>query len=675
MKKIFLLVLTLSALWQFAIGQMSRGYYNSPYLRYEAESGECESNGTFLPATFVQTEVQSEASNQTAVKLTERGGYIQWLCQSEADGLTIRFSLPDSPDGTGSQGTLALYVNDTFARNIVLNSYWAWQYFLRTMSNSYPDNTPNATTKFARMSFDETHILLDKKIPAGATFKIVKTLDDTISYIIDFVELEEVPAPLTFEDIADENKILYDSATSGSLVNFISSNAGKTIFFPSGKYISEYRLNVGAKTKIIGAGMWHTEFYFSASSDSRETYNRRGIELNGDSIVIEGLYINTINNKRYYNNDDRYQVGKGIMGGSGSSSAVKNVWIEHFECGAWIENADNILFSHCRFRNNYADGINFCYGTRNSVFEYSSLRNNGDDDLATWSRSGKECYNNIFQYCTAENNWRASSLGFFGGKQNIARHIVIIDPMEAGFRITSDFPGVPFSTDGVSEMHDISVYNGGCAQGTRGTTGDLWGNRQGALHINASSQYDLLNFNVYNIDLYNSKDNAIYLGCGSKYIKNIFLRNIKVYGAGNYGIYFNGTKGDAKYCNLEFSDIGAATDMNAVPAAFSFLPDEGCDTLPAGNLGTMDEREVAAFDVFVSCSGGCNGGRAVGSGDCCITVSGLSASNDSLFVFDIEGRLIYSVKVKQPAQTVVIPVKSGVYLIKYGAGTKKVLVM
>ena len=43
-----------------------------------------------------------------------------------ADGLTIRFSLPDSEDGKGTKGTLALYVNDEYVQDITLDSYWAW---------------------------------------------------------------------------------------------------------------------------------------------------------------------------------------------------------------------------------------------------------------------------------------------------------------------------------------------------------------------------------------------------------------------------------------------------------------------------------------------------------------------------------------------------------------------
>ena len=270
--------------------------------------------------------------------------------------------------------------------------------------------------------------------------------------------------------------------------------------------------------------MWYTEIYFTASSDERSTYSQRGIETNNSNIVVEGLFLNTVNNKRYYNNDDRYQVGKGLMGSFGSNSVVRNVWAEHFECGGWIEGAINLKIQNCRFRNNYADGINLAYGCKNSTVAHCSFRNNGDDDMASWSRADRLCENNEFRYCTSENNWRASGLGFFGGKQNKAYNIVITDPMEAGFRVTCDFPGMPFSNDGFSEFYNISVYKGGVAGGTVGVGGDLWGNQQGALHINSSSQYDLQNIRIYNIDLVDSKNDAVFIGSGIKSIKNLVLR-------------------------------------------------------------------------------------------------------------------------------------------------------
>lgn len=656
--KYFFILLILSALTinsfaqsvSFADDDLQRGYYTRPYLRYEAESGKCSTNAAFLPVSFDQTTLQSEATNQQALQLTAQNHFVEWTNSQVADGLTIRFSLPDNATGTGTKDTLALLVNGEFAAFVPLDSYWAWQYFYKTMSPVYPDNTP-AANKFPRMRFDETHVKLATKIPENATFRLVKKNANDIVCTIDFVELEDVPPALTFDEIADVNKVQYTSA-NGSLQSFILSNLGKTIFLPAGRYLSDKRLNLNAdSTKLIGAGMWYSEIFFTASSDDRGTYNQRGIESSRNNIVIDGIFLNTINNKRYYDNNDSYQVGKGFMGSFGSNSIIKNVWVEHFECGAWIEAAQNLTLTDCRFRNNYADGINFCYGTKNSTFEKASLRNNGDDDLATWSRSNQTCENNTFAYCTAENNWRASSLGFFGGKQNSAHHILIIDPMEAGFRVTCDFPGASFSTVGFSEMHDISVYNGGAQNGINGTRGDLWGNQQGALHLNSSSQYDLQNIKISNIDLYNSKFNALYIGSTSKFIRNLILENIYIHSAGNFGAYFSGTKGDAQYCNIVYANIGAANNTNTVPSAFSFTQSAEC--VSAVNNYTLPTFKVSS-----------DKGQ--------ITISEIEPS-DTISVFDILGRSIFC-KNNAP-ETLEIRLNSGIYLVKNNDGqAQKVMV-
>ena len=109
---------------------IERGYYNRPYKRYEAETGKCQTNGIILQPSFNQTTLQSEASDQIATQLTENGSYVQWTNDEAADGLTLRFSIPDSVDGKGTKGTLGLYVNDVYVQDIILNSYWAWQYIL-----------------------------------------------------------------------------------------------------------------------------------------------------------------------------------------------------------------------------------------------------------------------------------------------------------------------------------------------------------------------------------------------------------------------------------------------------------------------------------------------------------------------------------------------------------------
>ena len=94
------------------------------------------------------------------------------------------------------------------------------------------------------------------------------------------------------------------------------------------------------------------------------------------------MSINTANNKRYYRNNPSFQVGKGLNGSWGESSRVTDVRIDHFRCGAWITGAHNLTVEHCRFRNNYADGINLTNNSTGCVVSHCSFRNNGDDDMA-----------------------------------------------------------------------------------------------------------------------------------------------------------------------------------------------------------------------------------------------------------------------------------------------------
>ncbi len=633
----------------FADDEIERGYFERPYLRYEAEPGKSESDGTFLDPTYDQRKIQSEASNQAAVQLITKNSYVQWTNDKIADGLTIRFSLPDDAEGKGTTGNLIVHVNGDSVQTITLNSYWAWQYILR-QGSKYPDNTPNTNTKFPRMRFDEMHLKLNDAIPANAIIRLTKADDNDVPYTIDFIELEKIPDALIFESITDEDKILY-TPDKGALPNFISQNRSKTIFIPEGKYDVDTRIIIsGDGTKLIGAGMWHTELYFTASSDDKSTYNKRGIESSASNVVLEGMYLNTINNKRYYDNNSSFQVGKGLMGSFGSNSSIRNLWIEHFECGGWIEGAKSLNIQHCRFNNNYADGMNLSFGCENSVVEHCSYRNNGDDDMASWSRSNRMCKKNIYRFSTSENNWRASALGFFGGEQNKAYNIVIIDAMEAGFRVTCDFPGMPFSNNGYSEFYNISVYKGGVASGSMGVGGDLWGNEQGALHLNSSSQYDMQNIKIYNIDLYDSKSNAIFIGSSSKTIKNLVLKNINIDGAGKYGIYFYNSKGNGTYCNLQYKNIGASSNTNTVPTSFSFSED--CSTTSAQITKTP---EIGLFFREGS-----------------LHISG--RQNTSVSVYDILGRMRYKTKMLS-GSTIVDNLNPGIYIVSWNNNqAKKVMV-
>lgn len=554
---------------------IQRGYYDRPYKRYEAEPGKSMSDGLYLSPSFTQSEIQSEASNAVAVQLISKNSYVQWTNDEAADGMVVRFSIPDGKDGLGTKGMIALYVNGKFVRNIALDSFWAWAW-LDIPPKGYPGNNPGEN-KFARMRYDEVRVKLDNKIPKGASFRLVKVDDNPAPYTIDFVELEAVPAAVTYESVKDANKIKY-TPEAGKLNEFIARNGGKTIYIPAGKYdVSEGIFIDEPGTKLIGAGMWHTEIYFSAPTNSKLTFNKRGITSKGSNTVLDGLYITTANNARYYLDDSKFQVGKGLMGSYGSNSVVQNVWIEHFECGGWINGTDNLTVRHCRFRNNYADGINLASGSKNSVVERCSFRNNGDDDMASWS-SRDLCEEITYQHNVAENNWRASSIGFFGGRGHKALNCVVIDAMEAALRVTTDFPGKEFSSDGFILFDGISTYNCGVKDGPVGYMGDIIGGfGSGAIHVTSYARYDLQNVKFSNIDLHNSKGDAIFIGSrNEKVIRNLLFENINIDGTGRHGIYFLNAAGEASYCNINFKNIGSGINIAMPASGFSFIKLNNC---------------------------------------------------------------------------------------------------
>lgn len=547
---------------------MQRGYYNRPYERYEAEPDYCTTNGTFLSRNDDQRTLQSEASHQQALQLIQPNDYVAWIVNQAGDGLTIRFSLPDNETGTGTTGTLQVQAGGEVVGTLSLSSYWAWQY----CSDNYPVNTPDATG-LIRMKYDETHLRLTRPVNSGEELRLVKTDDNTTPYTIDFVELEPVPDPVLFDELGGE-KVQYDGT---DIQTFINTNGGKTIYFPAGRYEYNKRLYINTNgTKLIGAGMWHTELYFSAPSDG-DTYSKRGIETDRSNLVFQGFYINTINNQRYLNADDSKQVGKAFMGSWGSNSVIRDCWAEHFECGAWIADyaavgSKNLLVEHCRFRNNYADGINCAHACEGHTVRYCSFRNNGDDDMASWT-TARMCKHITYEYCTAENNWRASSLGFFGGTGHKAHHIAIFDALESGARVNADFGGKGFSTTEYITFEDITITHCGCNSGTKGTSGDFWGNRQGAFGVGGTSNYDVANIIVTRMDIVDSRGDAVCVTSGSHAVTNLQLQDISIRTAA-IGIRFASAKGNATYCNITFENV--SQEMTSYNSQWSWTQAAGC---------------------------------------------------------------------------------------------------
>lgn len=569
-----------------------RGYYDAPYKRYEANAGQLSNGASVTSKSYIQADLQSEASDQQCVNLSATNATVQWTLTEAADGLVIRYSVPD-----GQTATVGVYNGNTKITTLTLTSNWSWEYL---WSNGNPNNN-GITNQNPRMRFDEVRYKLPAKISVSGTLKLVR---ESGNVHLDFAEMESVPSIIT----APAGSVTY-TGNGSDLQTFIDANGGKKIFVPGGVFNVNRELYFGvANTSLIGAGMWYTQINFTNTSSGNG-----GLRANAAGISFADLYLTT-------NSASRSNSYKAINGVFTAASTIKNIWAEHFECGAWIAQynvggpaiADGFTLSHCRFRNNYADGINLCKGTANAVVEHCSFRNNGDDDQAIWSANGQECINNTFRYNTSENCWRATGLAIYGGKNNKAYNLIIKDNLEAGIRVSNNFDGAPFNNDGSHEIHDITVT--AC-----GTFNDTYNNPVAAIDIfsasNAGTQ--VKNVQLYNIDILDSRNDAISISKRSgDGIYNLTFKDITVNGTGkefpnnnalnrNWGRgYFvliaGSPNGNGKYCNMNYSNRGgnaASNEEISAIGAFSWTQNTNCSSSSISVTGVSVTPTTATLSV------------------------------------------------------------------------------
>ncbi|BFO17795.1 hypothetical protein SHKM778_41830 [Streptomyces sp. KM77-8] len=162
-----------------------------PYTEYEAEDGSYR--GTLLTAdaerTFGHTNFATESSGRASVRLESTGQYVQFSSTNPANSVVVRNSVPDAPQGGGTETTLSLYADGKFVRKIGLSSKHSWLYG----TTDDPEGLTNTPGRDARRLFDESHALLGTTYPAGTVFRLQRDADDNAAFhIVDLVDLEQV---------------------------------------------------------------------------------------------------------------------------------------------------------------------------------------------------------------------------------------------------------------------------------------------------------------------------------------------------------------------------------------------------------------------------------------------------------------------------------------------------
>ena len=470
-----------------------------PYTTHEAENASVENGATIQQSTDMES-TAVEATNQTYVELPKKNAAVTFNVTEPANALNVRYTIPD-----GASGQLDVQVNGSSVGNLDLSSHSAWQYLKG--DHEYDQAIDGSS---ARFRFDETRLLLkDIQLKSGDKISLVKKKDDNVPYGIDFIELEQAPAPVAQGEnsisIVDKGASANDDSddTAALLAAVEEAKAsGKSVYIPEGRFNFDKQVNIEADNlKISGAGVWHTQLHFT--SDKR--YGG-GIVFghNSNGIELSNLYMDSNLTSRY-NEDAQY---KAISGTLGKDSKIHDIWVQHFEVGMWIGDydqtgnmkyTDGLVVENARIRNNLADGINFAQGTKNSTVKNSNIRGNGDDGLAIWSSisNGTNAAaeeNNKFLNNTIESGWRAAGIGIFGGKGHEISGNLIKDVFAgAGIRVNTVFAGHNFDlNDSGIKIHDNTILRSG-------TTNDLYNLHRGAI------DFQQVRGTIKNVDVYDNK--------------------------------------------------------------------------------------------------------------------------------------------------------------------------
>ena len=470
-----------------------------PYTTHEAENASVENGATIQQSTDMES-TAVEATNQTYVELLKKDAAVTFNVTEPANALNVRYTIPD-----GASGQLDVQVNGSSVGNLDLSSHSAWQYLKG--DHEYDQAIDGSS---ARFRFDETRLLLkDIQLKSGDKISLVKKKDDNAPYGIDFIELEQAPAPVAQGEnsisIVDKGASANDDSddTAALLAAVEEAKAsGKSVYIPEGRFNFDKQVNIEADNlKISGAGVWHTQLHFT--SDKR--YGG-GIVFghNSNGIELSNLYMDSNLTSRY-NEDAQY---KAISGTLGKDSKIHDIWVQHFEVGMWIGDydqtgnmkyTDGLVVENARIRNNLADGINFAQGTKNSTVKNSNIRGNGDDGLAIWSSisygtNAAAEENNKFLNNTIESGWRAAGIGIFGGKGHEISGNLIKDVFAgAGIRVNTVFAGHNFDlNDSGIKIHDNTILRSG-------TTNDLYNLHRGAI------DFQQVRGTIKNVDVYDNK--------------------------------------------------------------------------------------------------------------------------------------------------------------------------
>src|SRR5258706_5522142 len=482
-----------------------------PYIELEAENAT--TNGTVIGPDRTFKTLAAEASGRRAVTLNAAGQYVEFTLPQQANAIVIRYSIPDSADGTGTSAPLSLYIDDARQTDLGLTSHYSWLY------GAYPF-TNNPSSGSAHRFYDETRMLLGQ-MAAGSKVRLQKDSTSTAaSYTIDFADFEQVPAALA-QPAGSLSVVTYESDPTGAIdsttgiqdaVNAGQSQA-KVVWIPQGTYTAGHIIVDNVTLRC--AGPWYSVLhgYAAGGFGNRPSTN---VQLSDFAIFGE----DTVRNDGL-----PHEALGGAMGGG---SIIQNIWIEHTKVGLWFNGTmDGATVTGVRIRDTYADGVNLHGAVSHLTFQQSNIRNTGDDGMAMWSDKAAG-HDNVFQFNTVQMPNLANNIGIYGGYNNNVTDNYLADTLWQGSGIDYGNQYKPVAMTGTNLIERNTLVRAGSFE-----VNDRYG--IGAIAFRAADSAMTATININNNEINDSSYEAIqFLGSP---VSNVTFNGDNISGAGTFGVH------------------------------------------------------------------------------------------------------------------------------------------
>jgi Pectate lyase superfamily protein len=569
-----------------------------PFVEQEAETAA--TNGAILGPDTTPYTLAAEASGRSAVQLTSAGQYVEFTLPKDANALTVRYSIPDAPNGGGITAPIDVYFNGKQKQTATLTSQYAWLYNLYPFSNDpnagvlhpdwwitecqcVPDSTTPAftvTTPFRPNHFyDEQRILLKKTYAAGTKVRFqVPAGTNAAWYAIDLLDSQLVPAPtqqprnsLSVLAFGADRTGALDSANAFDAAIAAAKLQHKSVFIPWGTYQVNRHIIVDNVT-IAGAGSWYTiikghqvTLSTPAPDGSVHTgvgfYGKYASDGGSSNVHLSGFAIEGDVRERI----DTDQVNG--IGGALNNSTIDDIYIHHTKAGIWIDGpVTNLHIDGIQEADLIADGVNFHTGVTNSSVTNSFIRNTGDDALAMWSQTTEDA-NNTFDHNTVQTPVLANGIALYGGTDNTISNNLIADPIRegSGIQLGSRFGSEAFTG------HAWITNNTTLRAGTFELN---WNIGLGAIWIYALEKSIDADIEVVGDSFLDNTYNAIMLVSDFPVkdlysITNVHFQDIRVDGTGT-SVVSARVAGSASFQNVDARNVGAVGINNC--GSFHFTP-------------------------------------------------------------------------------------------------------